>query len=576
MNKLISLKIGGAGGQGVKTSGYITTKAVKDLGYWTFSYSEYPSLIRGGHSTYQISISDKKVNSVNQKIDILVALNEETISLHYQEILKDGILLLDDNFKVTSKVRNYLIKNKINIIELTIDEIVKKNNGLPVMANSVITGAIWALITNEYKVIENQVRHIFKEKSKDTEINLKCAKDGFDFVKSKNVSCFNLSYNKTKDRIIGTGNETAGLATFASGCRLYCAYPMTPSTGILNYLAQRVDKFGMIVKQAEDEISAVQYTLGANYAGTRSACGTSGGGFALMVESLALSGITETPLVIFESQRPGPATGMPTWTEQGDLAFLSKAGHGEFPRIILTPGDLDEVLELTSTAFNFSEKYQTPVIVLLDKYLSESWYQIEKFKDSQIKVKRGQILSKEDLLKEIEYKRYKYTVSGISPRSIPGFKKGIFLANSDEHNEKGYSTEDLLIRKQMMEKRTRKLISIKAELPEPAIYGNKNAKTTVICWGSVKGPVLDAVNELNKQKISINLLHYKIAYPVKTKVLKNLAKKNNLIIIENNYSGHLANLIKEETGIDIKRKITKYAGAPFYRDELVDILKNKI
>lgn len=576
MKQSISIKFGGSAGQGVKTAGYITTKALKDLGWWTFSYSEYPSLIRGGHSTFQINISDVKISSVTQKVDIFVALNEESINLHYKEINNNGILLCDNDFKISAKITKHLQSKKVKIIKLTIDEIVKQNKGLPVMGNTVVIGAVWALLTNEYKFIEQQIKKIFKQKAKNIEANLNCTKDGFKFINHNKYSKYNLKSQSVKDRIIGTGNEVAGLATYASGCRLYCAYPMTPSTGILHYLAARAEKLGIVVKQAEDEITAVQMSIGANFSGTRSACGTSGGGLALMSESLSLVGMTETPLVVFNSQRPGPATGTPTWTEQGDLNFTVNAGHGDFPKIVIAPGDIDEVFTLVPLAFNFAEKYQTLVIILLDKYLSESWYQTEKFKDSQFKVNRGQILNKSDLKNQLNFKRYKYTSSGISTRSLPGSKGGIFVANSDEHDEKGYSTEDLMVRKTMMDKRMRKVSEIQAEIPEPKLYGPKNAKTTVICWGSQKGPILDAMKEMNENKSKLNMLHYSIVYPIKDVKLKQLAKSNNLIMVENNYSAQFAKLLRCETGINIKRTITKYDGTPFFKDELIKSFKQEI
>lgn len=576
MKHIVSLKFGGSGGQGIKTVGYIITKALQDLGCWTFSYSEYPSLIRGGHATFQIDISDKKINSVAQRVNILVALNEETINRHFEEIKRDGIMLCNDNIKLATRIKKALEAKKVGLFKLPIDEIVKKHNALPVMGNSVISGAVWALLSPEYKYLEGQIKKIFGQKSKDIQTNLKCARDGYKFVGDQDLQPTLLKPQKAKNRIIGTGNEVAGLAIYASGCRLYCAYPMTPSTGILHYLAPRAVKMGLIVKQAEDEITAIQMVVGANYAGTRACCATSGGGLALMTETLSLAGMTETPLVVIDSQRPAPATGVPTWTEQGDLDFVSKIGHGEFPRIIIAPGDIDEVFSLVPQALNLAEKYQILVILLLDKYLSESWYQTGRFKDNKLKVQRGQVLSETDLTRQVEFKRYKHTVSGVSPRSLPGMKGGVFLANSDEHDEKGYSSEDQMTRKLMMEKRMRKMRGIEAETSEPILYGPKNATTTIVSWGSTKGPLLDAIEEVNDKKAMINVLHYSFLFPLKDDALNRMAKRNKLIAIENNYSSQFAKLIKAESGLDIKTRITKYVGTPFFRDELVEILKNKV
>lgn len=575
MNHITAIKIGGSAGQGVKTSGYVLTKAIKNLGYWTFTYSEYPSLIRGGHSTMQINVAYKKQHSATLQINILIALTPETIDRHYEEIANGGFILVSGDVTISTKVKRYLDTHKITVIKLPLQDILQKNDGAPVMANSIYAGAAWALLTKDQAPLLAEVKEIFKQKAKDVETNKKCTLEGFSLV-NKEFRSLDLKQRKSADRIIGTGNEVAGLALFASGCKLYCSYPMTPATGILHYLAARAQKQNILVKQAEDEMTAILTCIGANYAGTRAACATSGGGLALMAESLSLVGITETPLVVINSQRPGPATGLPTWTEQGDLGFVSKIGHGEFPRIVMAPGDIDEIFKLIPKAFNLAEKYQTLVIFLLDKYISESWYQTTEFKDSFVNVQRGQIVSSKDLARQGNFKRYKITVSGVSPRSLPGMKNGVFLSNSDEHDEVGYSTEDLLTRKQMMDKRMRKAASIFNEVPGPRLYGPERARTTIVCWGSQKGPLLDAMDEINSQKAKMNVLHFSYVYPIKDTLLKKLAKKNKLISMENNFSGQLANLIREQTGIYIESRINKYVGTPFFRDELIEILKRKI
>jgi 2-oxoglutarate ferredoxin oxidoreductase subunit alpha len=522
----------------------------------------------------QINIAPRKIYSATHGIDILIALTTDTIELHLEEINKGGFVLCDTDTPVQTGIKRALDKKKVALIKLPIQAILKKHNAPIVMGNSIFTGACWALITRELSPLLAEVKEVFKSKAKDVLTNEKCTKDGYDYA-AKNYQSLGLKQKKSQNRIIGTGNEVAGLSLFASGCKLYCSYPMTPATGILHYLAPRAQKQNIIVKQAEDELTAVLTCIGANFAGTRAACATSGGGLALMTESFSLAGITETPLMVINSQRPGPATGLPTWTEQGDLGFVSKIGHGEFPRIILAPGDIDEVFKLIPKAFNLAEKYQTLVVVLLDKYLSESWYQTEEFSDSSVSVHRGQITAQSDLNSNSQFKRYKISVSGVSPRSLPGMKNGIFLSNSDEHDEIGYSTEDLLTRKQMMDKRMRKAAGIYNEIPGPRLYGPERAKTTIVCWGSQKGPVLDAIAELNEKKVRVNMLHFSYVFPIKDTLLRKLAKRNKLIAVENNYSGQLASLIREQTGIYIESRINKYVGTPFFKDELVEILKRK-
>lgn len=576
MKQQFSIKIGGESGQGVKSAGFIITKALKDIGYWIFSYSEYPSLIKGGHSTFQVNVDTKQIRSATTFYNVLVALNAETIALDIEKLEDGGFLLCDEKFLIPNKVKKLIKDDQINLIKVPIGNILAKHNAPPIMENTVIMGVLWGLISASFAPLDKRIKQVFELKGKDTTTNSKCAQEGFKFTKTLEVDGFDLKALRSTNRIVGTGNEVAGLSLFASGCRMFAAYPMTPATGILHYLAPRASKFGMVVKQAEDEMTAVQMVIGANYAGTRAACATSGGGLALMAESISLSGMTETPLVIINSQRPAPATGLPTWTEQGDLDFVSKIGHGDFPRVILAPGDIEEIFGLMPKAFNLAERFQIPVIFLLDKYLSESWFQTEKFRDASIKVERGQIVTAKELLRELEFKRYKSTTSGISSRSLPGMKNGIFLANSDEHDEKGYSSENELNRKTMMEKRMRKLSGIYSILPEPKLYGPKEAKTTIICWGSTKGPVMDALPVINATKTKVNMLHFSYLYPLKASMLGEIAKRNKFISIENNFSSQFAKLIRQEAGITIELRITKYSGNQFFKDELIEILNKKI
>jgi 2-oxoglutarate ferredoxin oxidoreductase subunit alpha len=595
LKDILSIKIGGAAGQGIRTSGLILTNTIKNTGLRTFSYSEYPSLIRGGHTTFQIDFANEEINSVSQKINVLLALDKVTIEKHYSEIKPKGVLLCDDNTQISQEVKDYLKQNKISTLRITIDEIVEAQGGSSVMENSVTLGAIWAVLSSQPELLTQQIKETFSRKAKSIETNLACTKGGYDYVQNlgedatvviskqfddmiKKVSS---QADKGKDRIIATGNEIAAIAAYGAGCRVYCAYPMTPSTGILHWLSQNTDRTKMVVKQAEDEITAVQMTLGASFAGTRSACGTSGGGLALMTESLSLSGMTETPLVVFNSQRPGPATGTPTWTEQGDLSFVVNAGHGDFPKIVMAPGDLEDTQEITAKAFNLAEKYQTLVIVLLDKYLSESWFNAEMI-ENEVEIDRGKILEKIESVtkgsKEANkpFKRYEITSDNISPRPIAGIPGGIHLSNSDEHDEVGYSTENLEMRNRMMEKRMKKLIAIRKDLPKPELIGPKDALKTLVVWGSQKGVTVDAIKIFNKKtetKEKFNILYFSYIYPLKTDRLEELAESNQIITVENNFSGQLAKLIRQESETVIDDEIKKYDGTPFFRDELLELLK---
>ena len=350
---------------------------------------------------------------------------------------------------------------------------------------------------------------------------------------------------------------------------------MTPSSPILHYLASVAVQSDVVIKHAEDEISVINMALGAAHVGARAMVATSGGGFALMTEALGLTAITETPLVIVNVQRPGPATGMPTWTEQGDLQFVLKAAPGDFLRIVIAPGDAQEAFELGARALNFAEIYQLPVIILLDKFVGEGDTTLKKPNSKSIKINRGKLLTQAQLNKIKDYQRYQITKDGVSPRALPGMPKGLYVANSDEHDVHGYSDESSANRIEQVDKRHRKGINLSKKLPQPKIYGNAKAHKTVIVWGSSKGVVLDAYHELSptKQK-KIKILQLQYLWPFPAEFVKNvLNRSRDTLLIENNSTAQLGQLIAQETGFKIENKLLKYDGRPFFREEIVAALE---
>ena len=375
-----------------------------------------------------------------------------------------------------------------------------------------------------------------------------------------------------KNNIFITGNEAVALGAIAAGVRLYVSYPMTPASSILGYLAEEGPKYGMIVKQAEDEITSAIMAIGAAHAGTRSMCGTSGGGFDLMTEALSLSGITEIPFVCVLAQRPGPGTGAPTWTAQGDLNLALYAGHGEYPRIVIALSDAEDAFYLTAEAHNLAEKYQTPVIILTDKYLAETNFSVPKYDMKRIEIDRGKIVKVGE--GNDDSKRYEITEDGVSPRWFPGDNIATFLANSDEHNSKGYSVEGAKELEEMLDKRLRKEVTILKDLPEPEIYGDPSkADLSIISWGSNKQVVKDTVNELEAQGKKIATIHFTYMWPLKTEKLVEFIKASkNPVIIEVNATGQFDKLIKRQTSLEIKSKLLKHDGRPFAYEELVEKL----
>ena len=571
----LSWKICGEAGFGIKSAGMMLGKILMRSGYELFDYTEYPSLIRGGHNAFQLMADTKPVNSVTKYVDILVALNQNTIIKNFDDLYDGGILIYDEE-KV--KISPAKLKNKdINALAMPLTTMAKEA-GSDLMRNVVAIGATIYLIGQKLAIANTVVKQNFAKKGdKIISGNLKALKDGYDFA-AKNFKgdlVCHLPKLESNSNILISANESLALGALAGGLNFYAAYPMTPSSSILHYLASVAEKTGIVVKHAEDEISVANMALGASHVGARAMVATSGGGFSLMTETLGLVSLTETPLVMVDVQRGGPATGLPTWTEQGDLQFMLHAAQGDFPRIILAPGDAKEAYELGHNALNLADMYQMPVIILSDKFIAEGNTTVEAFDTKNVQVNRGKLLTQTQLNKIKNYRRYKVTEDGISPRSLPGMAGGLYIANSDEHNPYGFSWEEADNRIEQVNKRQRKLDTFKKQMPHPLVYGNPKAKKTVVIWGSTKGVVLDAYVSLpDKIKSKIKIMQYQYLWPFADKFTeKILGKSKDILLIENNSNGQLGNLIAQETGIKIKNKMLKYDGRPFFREDIVEALK---
>ncbi len=553
-------KIGGPAGFGIMTTGLIFSKAFSRGGYHVFDYAEFPSLIRGGHNTHQSRVSSEEVHSQNKPVHVLVALNRETIEKNSCEVAKNGIIIYDEG----------MIKDaaEAETLKIPLARLAKESGGTELMANSVALGASVALLGYDIEMLNGALGDVFREKGAGiVKANTNAAKAGYDYAKKNCKKPFPITAKKIggQRKYLLTGNEAIGAGAVAAGCRFYSGYPMTPTAQILSYMAQHQKEHGLAVKQAEDEIAAVNNAIGAGFAGARAMTATAGGGFALMAEGYGLAAMTETPVVIVVGQRPGPATGMPTWSSQADLRFVMHAHQDDFPRIVIAPGDAEEAFRMAGEAHNIAEKYQTPVIILADKYLCESRKTAERLESAE--TDRGELLTEF----KGEYKRYRLTKTGISPRILPGTKGAVVIANSDEHNEKGQSTEDPAMRRKMMEKRMKKLELFEKEMPQPKVYGDTDAEITLACFGSVKGPALEAIKELKKKGVSASLIHITYVSPFPAKEMKRLVKNaKKLLVVENNFTGQLAGLIREKTGKSITKRLLKYDGRPFYPEEIAE------
>ncbi|MBU5688760.1 MAG: 2-oxoacid:acceptor oxidoreductase subunit alpha [Candidatus Aenigmarchaeota archaeon] len=563
-----SWKIGGEAGYGIMTTGFILGKSFVRAGFFVFDTNEYPSLIRGGHNTYTVRISEDPVFSHSKKIDILVALTDIAIEKHKKEVRKDGFIIYDEGFVNVKELKG------INLIPVPLTKIAIEKGGQNIMRNNVALGASFALIDVDPEILYDAIRDTFKGKKGEdiAQTNINVAKAGYEYVleKFQNINKIKIKSNGKQKRMYINGNEAIAIGAIKAGCKFYAAYPMTPASSILHYLASKENDYNIIVKQTEDEIAAIHMAIGASFAGVRAMTGTSGGGFSLMTEALGLAAITETPLVVVLAQRPGPSTGLPTHTEQGDLRFAMHASNGEFPRVIVAPGDVNECFYETFNAFNIAEKYQLPVIIITDKFLAESHATTDPFFIDGMKIDRGQLLS-EDKAKNIQdYKRYENTISGISLRALPSQENTIFKAATDEHDEYGRLSEEPADRIIQVDKRFRKMKVLETEIDGAKFYGDKDAEVIIVSWGSTKGPILEAMKLLHKKDIKVGFLQilYIIPFPVnKTKSFLEDAKKK--ILIENNKTGQLGSVIKEKTGIDMDYKILKYDGRPFTPEEIV-------
>ncbi len=557
--------IGGEAGFGIMTTGLAFAKIATRLGYSIFDYVEYPSLIRGGHNAYEVHVAESEVTCLAPTIDVLTCLNKETYEKHSPRLTKDSYVVYDkDEFEVTG---DFI---KINV---PFKKILTEFKGQAVMRNTIALASTLAVIGTPLEVLVKIIEEQFLRKGEEVvAFNRQFAKAGYDHVKNNYSDLANwlVKRETVVPKMVMTGNDAFALGAVIADCRLYVAYPMTPSSTVLTTLAAWGGKTGMVVRHAEDEISVINTALGSSFAGIRSAVGTSGGGFALMVEAISFSGVAELPLVIFLAQRPGPATGMPTWTEQGDLLFTVHSGHGEFPKIVLAPGTADEMVEISAEAFNLADIYQLPVIVMSDMYLSEGHKSVnKKFIDELIsgyKVDRGQILEAlpvDSSGKLKNFARYKVTEDGISPRLLPGVPGYFYQANSYEHLEDGHTTEEAGPRIEQVDKRARKLSTyLKDHFRAPRIYGDFDKSETVfVTWGSNKGALIEAQRQLKEKGTETALIHFTHLYPLDVKAVKSMFEnRKNYILVENNSTGQFGKLLAAETGIELKNKILRYDG----------------
>ncbi len=564
----VSVVLCGGAGQGIQTVEQLLTRMLKLSGYHVFATKEYMSRVRGGSNSTQIRISDHTVQAPVRRIDLLIPLDKDAIG-HVSDRLDESTVIIGDQEKLDTDRE---------VIDVSFSRMAKEIGNI-IFANTIAVGLLLGLTEGDIKEAKKFLKDYFSRKKKKEFIpdNIKALEKGYQeaerLVKEKLIDprhFLHMKKNKEiKDNLLINGAEAVGLGAIAGGCNFISSYPMSPSTGVLVFLSQHAHDFDIISEQTEDEIAAINMAIGAWYAGGRAMVTTSGGGLALMGEGISLAGIVESPMVIHLAQRPGPATGLPTRTEQGDLRLALYAGHGEFPLIILAPGQIEEAYEITQKAFYLADKYQVPVFILTDQYTMDTYYNVQEFNVPQGKIERFIIKT------DADYQRYSLDIdNGISPRGIPNNGEGLVRVDSDEHDENGLITEDMEVRVKMVEKRNSKLTDFKKEAFAPDLLGPKNYRVLCVGWGSTFHIIKEALDRLNLSDVA--LLHFKQVYPVPEESIKFLKKAKQIISIENNYNGQFAQLLENSTGISIDTKILKYNGLPFYSDELAEEINNAI
>jgi 2-oxoglutarate ferredoxin oxidoreductase subunit alpha len=568
--------IGGAAGDGVASAGNTLALSVARQGQAVYAYNSYQSVIRGGHSWLRLRISARKPINHGDQVDALIALNQDTLDRHLQE-LGPGAVALYNSAKLHP---TYEAPPGVQLCPLPVPDLTPAYKELPVMQNTVAVGAVIQLMGLDFMGLESVLASTFAKKPQVVQTNTDAARAGFEYAAAQFRPFPRPLQQSGQHWALMTGNELLAMGAALAGCKFYCAYPMSPATHILEWFAGHGRELGICVRQVEDEISVINMSIGAGHAGVRSMCATSGGGFALMTEAIGMAGIIETPVVIVNVQRAGPSTGVPTKTEQGDLNQALGASQGDFPRIIIAPLSMPDCFRTPALAFNLAERYQCPVIILSDLLMGEGNETVDPaLLDVDFTIDRGEIVDASAvaglaLPQNGPYLRYKDTPSGISPRALPGTPGHLYVSASDEHDEDGVLLSDVYTdtvrRKKMVDKRARKMAAVASELPAPELLGPSDAEVTLVGWGSTWGAITEAVEHLNREGISTNHLQIKFLAPFHVEeVSAILGRSRRIIVVENNYSGQFARHLRAETGLAASAHIRKYDGEPFEPKHIV-------
>jgi 2-oxoglutarate ferredoxin oxidoreductase subunit alpha len=564
----MTIRIGGAAGDGVESSGAGFCKALSRGGLHVFGLPDYYSRIRGGHNFFSVRVSGRPVYSHTEPVHLLLALTQETVPRHRDDVVEGGAVVYDTALEVPPE---QLSRKGIQYLPVRLSGIAEEKAGITLARNTVALGVAAGVTGFDLAPMESVIRQNFARKGQRVvDGNLAAAEAGYR-EGQKYAAGFPYQLSLVPDapqRMVLNGTAAFSLGALAAGCRFVSGYPMTPGSPVMHWMAAHSADYGVVLKHTEDEIAAINMAIGAAHVGARALVPTSGGGFALMAEALGLAGITETPVVIYNAQRPGPSTGLPTRHEQGDMLFMLYASQGEFPRFLLAPGTHEQCFVAGWRAFNLAEKYQTPALVLSDHYLAVALrtLELDAFDFDAAVIDRGDILAKAELDSlEEEYLRYRVTDSGISPRALPGHPRTVYVAASNEHAESGAITEEPAVRTAQVDKRQRKLTGMAQEMAAPSLYGPAAADMTLVSWGSTYGPLREAVDRLNEEQPDrANLLHFADLWPFPVEATTAaLSSARSVVVVEVNATAQLATLIRANTGQSVDSQILKYDGRSF-------------
>jgi 2-oxoglutarate ferredoxin oxidoreductase subunit alpha len=565
----ITFNIGGEAGQGIDTIGDLLAQVFVQAGFYTFTIKDFESRIRGGYNFTQIRVSDKPIHAPVDSIDVIVALSRDAVVGVRDKLVEEGVIIFDDTIEFDDLDACHY--------PAPLEKIAKEVGGNIRMMNAAALGAILSVIKFPFKLAEDVLNEIFGGKGEKVVAgNVAVAKALYDLTTEKftGTCSYNLDTLETgpcKAKLLLTGNRALAIGAIAANVKWVSSYPMSPSTALFMDIVSNSRNLNIGALQTEDEIASICMAIGASYGGARAMVTTSGGGFSLMVESVGLAAMSETPIVIYNAQRPGPSTGLPTRTEQADLFFMAFASQGEFPRILLAPKDPLEGFDVATRAFNLADKFQIPVMILGDQYFADSVMNVPRVDVSRVKIDRGKLAKTGP---NPDYKRYLLTADGISPRAFPGDAGKSIVSSGNVHREDGHITEDPDIRNKMVAKFMNKLPAIMESLNPPELYGDEEAEVTLLTWGSTWGPANEAMQILKDAGVSINHLHFCDIYPLRTdKLRKVLSKSKQIISIEQNVTSQFAQMVKMATGISVHHHINKYDGRPMTARWIVDEIK---